>query len=345
MEKNLFRDTDRLFVSYFKSMVKEADSVKIIGHKGPDDDCISSMLSTYTYITKYLEVSVNVRMLITGERNDRWDYFKGYEEVEYVRDVYDEVGEKDLLIFLDGPSWTRFSNREESEEFKGNTICIDHHPSNGNKFQLSLVAPQYSSTAEIVYRLFYTKEELDRDICEKLLLGILGDTGNFSFINKEKASVFSVAERLVKEGDIDIQSFQASYSKLKKESFELLKELMKKSKVENVDGWPKYMYTYISEKYLEDYSKTTIKSAKASFMHYIRHMEGVSWGFIIGPDEEGSNVSFRSLPGSVNVRVLAEKSGIGGGHDRASGGFISDTPRNAARKINSWVKKNEAPLD
>ena len=53
---------------------------------------------------------------------------------------------------------------------------------------------------------------------------------------------------------------------------------------------------------------------------YLPRIQGQTWGFVFSPRSDGGvRMSSRSLAGSVNVRVLSEALGIGGGHDRASG--------------------------
>src|SRR3989344_3412753 len=70
--------------------------------------------------------------------------------------------------------------------FKGTTICIDHHPRPENKFDLHMVVTPCSSCAEMIYRLFFEKERLlNKETCEILLLGMIGDTGVFKFVDSK----------------------------------------------------------------------------------------------------------------------------------------------------------------
>jgi nanoRNase/pAp phosphatase (c-di-AMP/oligoRNAs hydrolase) len=54
------------------------------------------------------------------------------------------------------------------------------------------------------------------------------------------------------------------------------------------------------------------------------------------------SVSFRSSPGSVVTREIGEKMGIGGGHDRASGGkLLTNDTKIAIKTVLDWMKKNK----
>ena len=340
MEKIYYNELDKLFLVHFKRKLNEAKKVIITCHKDPDDDAIASMLAIYEYVTQNSDVKTEMK--VTGlKKRERWNIFKHYEHVEFVSDLYDELSDEDLLILLDGSKWYRFSNKEEMSNFEGDTICIDHHPVQGNSFKLSLIAPQYTSTAEIIYRVFFQKTEINQDLAEIILMGIIGDTGTFNYLNEKTANTLSIAEYLIKAAKIDIQQFKASYSNYDKRSYELLKEYYKRSKIKKIEEWPEFMYSSLTQKIVEENEKEIVSEANDLFRYYLTNLKGVSWGFVVIPSGRGSKISLRSIPGSVNVRELAEDMGIGGGHDNASGGFIEKEPAEAIKTILSHLKKNE----
>ena len=340
MEKIYYNELDKLFLVHFKRKIEEAKRVVITAHKDPDDDAIASVLAIHDYITK--NCGVETHMKITGVKKiERWNIFKNYEKIEYVKDLYDEVNDDDLLILLDGSRWHRFSNKQEMNSFKGDSICIDHHPIQGNFFNLSLVAPQYTSTSEIIYRMFFQKNDVEPELAETILMGVMGDTGNFNYINEKNASILNIAEYLIKAAKIDIQQFKASYSNYDKRSYELLKEYYKRSKIKKIKEWPEFMYSSLTQKIVDENEKEIVSEANDLFRYYLTNLKGVSWGFIVIPSGKGSKISLRSIPGSVNVRELAEDMGIGGGHDNASGGFIEKEPSETIKTIISHLKKNE----
>jgi phosphoesterase RecJ-like protein len=338
---------DSKFKSDFDSEVKKSKSIVITAHKSADDDSISSVLAVYYYIINYLKIDSSlVNIFYTGDKDDKWESFENYDKIKFVYDVTDEISTTDLIIILDCQGWARFSKSDKEVNFKGRSILIDHHPIPLNQFDLQLVANNYSSTAEIVYDLLYRENKLSTPICEILLLGILGDTGNFEFIDYKNAGVLVVAQRLIEEGKINVQTFVSRYQKVSERVYLLLIELMKNSEVREVKNWPKFVISNVDIKICAEhkYSDNEISEASSLFTKYLRAIKGVDWGMIITPRlyDKTHSVSFRSSPGSVVTREIGEKMGIGGGHDRASGGKLvtSDTDE-AVKIILNWMEENK----
>ena len=335
------------FKNEFDSKIKNADSIVITSHFSPDDDSIASVLSLYYYLLNYLKVdSSKLKIIYTGEKSEKWNTLANFEKINFVNDLYNHVSSSDTLIMLDGGAYKRFSRKEEMEKFAGKTICLDHHPIPGNQFHLQLVAKQYTSTSEILYRLLFSDKKLERQICEILLLGIVGDTDSFRFINSTTAGVLSIAERLIHEGEINVNSFIGRFEKINKNSYQILIELIKNSKIKKIKEWPEFVWSYISmEKCVKlGYTDNDISEGSSYFTRYLTAVKGSDWGMAVTPrlHDRTHSVSFRSLPGSVVTRDIGEKMGIGGGHDRASGGkILTDNTKTAAKVIFDWMKKNK----
>jgi c-di-AMP phosphodiesterase-like protein len=116
-----------------------------------------------------------------------------------------------------------------------------------------------------------------------------------------------------------------------------------------VEGWPDAQYSFIERSVLEKNSYSDEDMSAASHMYmgmYLTRMYGYSWGFVVTPREDGSaRVSARSLMGAVNVRTLFEQMQIGGGHDRAAGGYIDPSEaEKAVEKVLTWMKNNKPVL-
>ncbi len=347
MGKLFFKDIDTRFVQEFGKRVQDAKSIVISSHISPDDDSISSVLGVHYYLTEVLEIpSDKVHILYTGEKVGKWNCFERFAKIEFVDDIHGFIKPEDLVIFTDGSGWGRFSRKPEISELKNSVICIDHHQTPQNKFDLHLVAPQYTSTAEVVYRLFYeNQKQLSKEICEILLMGILGDTGNFRFVRPDQAEIFAIAGRLVKEGNISVEALQNQYQYMTVEIYKALQELMKNSSVEKVEGWPDFLVTYMTAEFAKENSlrDVQVSDASANFTPYLKGLKGIEWGVVITPREDGSSsLSGRSIPNSVSIRDMMERMKIGGGHDRAAGGRIDTADaKEALKKLMSWMEKNK----
>ena len=347
VSKNVFRER-------FWKMVEKEETIVITGHVGPDDDSVASVLAVY-WLIKEKFPKKKMEMVCTGEQISAFESFKGFGKIRFVEELVDWLttlripprkspyqntlvapvtpgeairpltGEtsasKPLVIMLDGSQFDRFSRRPEKlKKLAGKTICIDHHSSPIDDFDLSLVDSSASSCAEIIYCLFHKNKEVDKKLAEIYLLGILGDTGNFTYLKPNQTETLLIAKKLIEVGEIEIQELQSRYQQYSKKVFGLMGELMSNTRYfDGVGEWPPFQVSFLSK---AGDDKDVSKASHLYIRQYLKSIKGYNWGFVITSREDGScSVSFRSLPGVVNVRKLAEKFN-GGGHDLASGGEV-----------------------
>ncbi len=317
-----------------------------------DDDSIGSVLSLYTILQqKYSEK--NIRIIYTGEAVTRYKIFTDFNKIEWVDDVANHIAETDLLIVLDGSRYFRFSKNPEQLQTVPQKIVIDHHASPADPATLSLIEPTFSSNCELIYQLFIDSVDLTKDLTKDLagymLLGILGDTGNFSYVNPSQSQVFLVAKKLIETVDMPIDSFRSRYGGIPKKIFPLLQNLLKNTSYGSADGWPEYQYSFIDREVMVDgnYSDEDMSAASHIYMgQYLPRIEGYLWGFVITPRNDGtSRMSGRALTGGVNVRDFHERLGIGGGHDKASGGYFKNGDvQECLITVLDWIKTNKPAI-
>jgi len=335
-----------------EKLVSAAKYIIITSHKSFDDDSIGSVLAMY-WTVKEKHPGKKVRVVYTGKPDERHKYFSGYQEIEFVDDLAWYLKGCDLLIMLDGGQFNRFTgNPELIQKFKGKTICLDHHQSPPDKFSLSLISPKSAATCQIIYELFCRKTDISKSVAEPLLLGLLGDTGNFTYLRPSDLGTFDMAKDLIAKLNVEVQEFKSRYDLISPRSFALEKIYVANTKLENLEGWGGFSWTYVDREFLqkESYSDNEASDGAHVYMSsYLRLIAGAPWGFIITPKQDGScSVSFRSLPRSVNVRSIVEGMKIGGGHDRAAGSNIKSKkggktdPIECYQKIISWMRVNSA---
>lgn len=334
------------FRTEFFKLVEESQNILITSHISPDEDAIASVLSMYEILTTSYS-SKNIRIAISSEPQDRLKIFKNYEKIEFINDIANHIENTELLIILDGSRYSRFSTNPEKLQTIKNTIAIDHHNPPIDNFTLSLVVPELSSNAELIYLSVCKKEKVTPELAEIFMLGILADTGNFSYLKKNQTGTLISAKELMDIGDIQIEEFQSQYRHTSKREFQIMQELVKNTSFGFVSGWPAFQYSFVTPEFAKEYTDTEISSAKAIYQgQYLRRIEEHPWGFVVTPkNETSSRISARSMSKSVNVRALFEKMNIGGGHDRAAGGEFKDTTvLEAIDKIKKWMEENKAEL-
>jgi phosphoesterase RecJ-like protein len=329
------------------ALVESSEHVVITSHFSPDDDSIGSVLSTYTILTgKY--PAKDIRIIYTGDKVERYNIFTNFDKIQFVPDVAHELNGVNLLIVLDGSQYARFTKFPELFSHVPNIVAIDHHANVPDAFVLSHIV-QLSSNCENLYRIFNEGTAFSKEISEHMLLGILGDTGNFAYVTPAQTEVFSIAKTLIDTIGMSINMFRSRYGGIPKRIIPLLQELVKNTQYATIAHWPDFQYTYIDRTVLEaeNYTDEDMSAASHIYMgQYIPRVLGYGWGFVLTPRNDGGvRMSSRSLGTSVNVRELHERLGIGSGHDRAAGGaFKKETvdrePKQCIVEVLDWMEHN-----
>ncbi len=330
-------------------LVEKSQDIIITSHLSPDEDAIASVLSLYHYLSnKY--PGKNITPLLASTSLDQYQSFTNYSDIQFVSDIKDHLSDKDLLIMLDGSQYSRFTNSPKViKNFQGKTVCIDHHPNKPDDFDLSLVKDDATSATELIYNLFYKNEDINPQVAQVLLVGILGDTGNFAYLPPDQSHVFSIAQRLLTLADTDIQSLQSRYRSIDPQIFKLIKKLINNTDHHQIENWPPVQTSFLTRQDIKKCLPAQVSEASHIYMsHYLRHLTGYPWGAVFTPKPDKSvKISLRSLPDGTNVRKIMERIGIGGGHNLAAGGaYQPDTnqalkAQKAKQIFLDWLKNNQ----
>ncbi len=339
-------ETFATFRESFFSLAQEAQHVVITAHFSPDDDSIASVLSVYTILSKKYPAK-DIRIVYTGERSDRHSIFLNFEHIEWVDDVANHLEGTDLLVILDVNRLVRISKTPEviTSLKIPHMVAIDHHGTAPDPMTLTMVDPSFSSNAELIYRALDAESVLTKELAELFLLGILGDTGNFSHLSPQQTDVFLIAKVLIEKIGVSIDKFRSQYGGIPRRIIPLLQELVQHTDYVSIEGWPPMQYTYIQGR--GEYSDEDMSAASHIYMgQYLPRVEGYPWGVVVTPRSDGSiRISARSLPGGVNVRDLFEQMSIGGGHDRAAGAYMKDVdPEKGLQTLMEWIKTHKPAI-
>lgn len=334
------------FKQKFFEYLDKGQNIAIVTHMRPDDDAVGSSLGLFRFLKQKYN-SKNIEVLIEGSEMSTWKWFDN-NEVNWVSNLTTKVSEFDLLVFIDGNEYKRFtlfSDELNTKLSSVKTICIDHHKSTPSKYDLTYIDTNSVSAAAIVYELFLEseKQNLDKQIALPILIGILGDSGWFKFVNKKYSKVLGFAEELINIGDFDLQEIYLKMGSMNKNELTIIGLMISNTKFPVNKN---YSYSFLPKSALNDFSKEEILMGSHKYIFsYLRKVENCIWGFTVTPKNETTlGASFRSTPKAPNVRVIAEHFG-GGGHDLASGaefrieGEIKDS-EDVCRKIIEYVENN-----
>ena len=291
--------------------VRDAGSIAISGHIRPDGDCVGSVMGLYLYLKKTLpETEIDVYLEKPADI---------FHCINHIEDIKSEININkiyDVFLALDC-SDDRLGDARPLFESARRKINIDHHISSPGCGDLSIVEPERSSTAELLYDLM-DAEQVDEEIATALYIGIIHDTGVLRYSNTSPRTLRIVAE-LIKFG-FDFSSIIEStfYEKTY-----LQTQIMGRAILESVRFMhDKCIVSMVSRRMMEFYQVTP--GDLDGIVNQLQTVRGVECAIFMY--ETGTleyKVSLRSN-GRVDVASVAMKFG-GGGHVRAAGCTMNGT--------------------
>lgn len=311
----------------FDELLANAKKVLITSHISPDLDAGCSSLAMLAYLEKqYTELDASIVLTSRDGRPYSWEFIADAEKIMWVEELADVFDDYDTVIFMDANNLGRFSNDSERLSINGKTtICIDHHPGEPDEFDLNLSRLDVPSAAQLVYELFFStnKQFLSKSVSETIMLGILSDTGGLKFIKSEQVRTFSVVAELIKLFDLNIQALELKLSSIGPKSLEVFTHLLNNQEYKEAKNGNNFSGSYIDPEFAENYLGAELSEGNNTYKFAVLgKIKGCGWGFVLKKATEDTfSIAFRSTPGSVNVRLLAQKFD-GGGHDLAAGGAV-----------------------
>lgn len=291
--------------------VKDAKTIAIGGHIRPDGDCVGSVMGLYLYLKKVMpKTEIDVYL------DKPADIFQCISHIEDIKSEFNTNKVYDVFVALD-TSDDRLGDAETIYRSAHKKINIDHHISNSGCGDVSIVEPERSSTAELLYDLM-EPEMVDEEIAKAIYIGIIHDTGVFRYSNTSPRTL-QIAAELIK--------FGFDFPKMVEETFfektYLQTQIMGRSVLESVrfmNG--RCIVSMVSRRMMEFY-RVTSKDLDG-IVNHLQAVKGVDCAIFMY--ETGTleyKVSMRSN-GKVDVAAIAMKFG-GGGHVRAAGCTMNGT--------------------
>lgn len=283
-----------------------------------------SSLAMYNALCK-MEKEVDI---VIPEYPKTFDFLHGIDKVK-------SEGRKDLpydlAIALDCADTKRLKGYEELYETAKVTISIDHHSSNTMYADYNYVNPVTPACSQILAEILGTIGiEMDKDIGECLITGILTDTGGFRY-EGVSTETFEIAARILSLG-VNISDICRKVLQVKtKAHFELTKIIM--DRMEFFENG-KIAFTYMT---IEDEERLNVMPGDHEGIVEIgRDIEDVEVSIFLREIEDGFKISLRSNE-YVNVSEVCSIFS-GGGHIRAAGCTIRFPLEQAKEKIIDRVK-------
>ena len=174
--------------------IRSCTTAVVIGHVGPDGDCVHSQIATQKLLQK---MGVEAHLVNTGPFNAK--------RLESMNHSLPHIGpqlkaKKPLVVMVDCSTLDRIGYL--AEEIEGLTLLtIDHHASGDNFGDLAYIVPKSLSTTLCIMQFYKALEvELTKEIAEHIFFGLATDTGFLKFIGPYRGETFQLLGELVELG-------------------------------------------------------------------------------------------------------------------------------------------------
>ncbi len=175
--------------------IKSRSVAVVIGHVGPDGDCIHSQIAMQKLLQR---LGLEVHLVNAGPFSRK--EIKHYEPL-FAPHVDPQLHSKNpLVVLVDCSTLDRIGYL--SDEIEGlSVLTVDHHASGTSFGDLSYIVPKSFSTTLCIMQLYKAFEvEMTHEIADHIFFGLATDTGFLKFIGPYRGETFRLMGELVELG-------------------------------------------------------------------------------------------------------------------------------------------------
>lgn len=334
------RKTKSKYSKLLYDFFKRSDNIVLVCHQNPDGDAIGSMLGLAAYLEK---LGKKAAMLSPDPVQEFLLWMKNSDSIivneTQPGKTVKHIMEADLIVMLDLNHVDRTGKlRDHIIASKARKILIDHHPDPQFEADLLISEPDFSSTAELLFYLVREiegKHYLAYEFIEPVYVGMMTDTGNFSFGTFNGDTLREVALMLDNGLDKDAIAGRVydnfSINRLKLQGFATYERLVYLEEYDTA-----YIYLYRAD--LDRFKHKT--GDTEGFVNIPLTVKGVLMSAIFIEKEDHIKISLRSK-GELNVNSFAARYFNGGGHKNAAGGKYKGTMEECLGHFERVLEKNK----
>jgi len=208
---------------------------------------------------------------------------------------------------------------DQLRDAKATRVLIDHHVQPENEFDLIFSEIGVSSTSELLYQIIGEAgliSGITKEMAECFFVGIMTDTGSFSFACN-RPETFEIAANLIRTG-MDVERVHRMvYDTYSESRMRLLGHCL----ATNMKVLPEFAtaYIWLTKEDLEKYDYQ--QGDTEGVVNYALSIENVAVAALFSERDDRVRVSLRSK-GEFSVNDFARAHFNGGGHRNAAGGDI-----------------------
>ncbi|MFQ5767483.1 MAG: bifunctional oligoribonuclease/PAP phosphatase NrnA [Acidobacteriota bacterium] len=320
-----------------RPLLDEARRVSILTHIHPDGDGAGSALA----LTHFLrQRGLDARFILSSHLPPSLEFLnQDGREILLTDDAACSpfVRGSDLIFTVDSSAVNRMGPVEtDVRQSKATRICIDHHLTHDDFWQINLIDQNACASGEMVHDLIESMGgPIDLPIAEALYVAIITDTGNFRF-PRTSGKIHRMVARFLDLGVKPHVVYHQVHERHSHAAVRLLAAALLRIQYTagNRLAWVEITRPLLAEcrAFDEDTSDIIIQMLA---------VDGVEIALLLRQEAEGvTKVSWRSRP-HLDVHALAKAHG-GGGHRNAAGAVLDEPLESCSPRL---VAEARAVLD
>lgn len=310
--------------------LKEEDDFLLLSHVLPDGDSIGSTIA-FAELLKTLGKQYKIlfrdpvpeiyQFLLAGHTVDNLQTFQGEIPLNFIVldcSEFERTGEEMQFLLTHAQK----------------VVSIDHHISNNNFGDISIVDSSAAATCEVLFEIFDKLNiKITKSAAKALYVGLVTDTGGFRYESTSR-DTFLAAATLMDIG-VDIGEIRENiYENRAWASILILQKALNSLEISQ-DG--KISWLYVTAKDMAEANATGEHCE--GIVNYPLSISGVKMGFFFREMPDGKiKVGLRARR-NYDVNKVAALFG-GGGHAQAAGCTLNDPIENAIDKVINAAKAN-----
>jgi bifunctional oligoribonuclease and PAP phosphatase NrnA len=291
--------------------IKAAQNILLVTHERPDGDGLASLCAISVFLDK---LKKNYILHCTDSAQD---FFSFLPNINKLTAKLENFLAFDLIIVLDCGCLDRTGLAKEISGRGQDQLVIefDHHPKVDDYADLE-IRTTISSCAEVLYYFFYFNDlEIDKNIANCLLTGILTDTGNLLFDSVTEETIKISSAMLLRGATFP----KITRHTLQNKSLAAMKtwgKILDNLKINHNYNLAFSVLTFEDIQNLKkEYGNENLLDAATDILN---NVDGVKAVVFLREEEKGKiRGSLRTKDQAVDVSRLASILG-GGGHPRAA---------------------------
>ncbi len=294
--------------------LRSAGTVIVSSHVNPDGDAVGSVLGA-TLALRSTGIKATPTLADAGPAPATYAFLHGHDTFRSA----EGLEAPDVFLALDTPNTERLGLAKDLAEAAGRLVVIDHHPDNQRFGADAWVDSAAAATGQMLWALLPELGVVPTpDIAMCLYVGLMTDTGRFSYGNTDPRALRDAAD-MVAAGADPFAAYSMTYETRTIGFLHVQAKVMERTRHAN-GGL--VAYSWLTD---DDVAEAGMDLAEAeNLIDTVRSVGDVEAVFLVKCHDGRCHVSLRA---KTDFDVAAVARAFGGGGHRAAAGFTTERDR------------------